>query len=132
MEREQINLVSTLSSASVHSNQRRDQLALDDDISGKGGLNSYHSFSAADRMKSILAFSRSSEEAVQSDYKMGCPSVYPRDCLRAGLVTKKPLSQEDVNIVVDLFRSLKPAQIYAAGDLSDPHGTHRTCLQVAN
>lgn len=50
---------------------------------------------------------------------------------RAGLVTKKPLSQEDVNIVVDLFRRLKPAQIYAAGDLSDPHGTHRTCLQVA-
>ena len=68
---------------------------------------------------------------MQSEKKLGCPSVYPGNCLRAGLVTKKPLSQEDVNIVVDLFRRLQPAQIYAAGDLSDPHGTHRTCLQVA-
>ena len=47
-----------------------------------------------------------------------------------GMVTKKPLSQGDVEIVVDLFRKLQPRQIYAAGDLSDPHGTHRTCLQA--
>eukprot|EP00898_Chlorokybus_atmophyticus_P004672 jgi/Chlat1/5205/Chrsp33S00394 len=45
-----------------------------------------------------------------------------------GAVVKKPLSEEDVNIVVDLFERIRPYQIYAAGDLSDPHGTHRTCL----
>ena len=44
---------------------------------------------------------------------------------------KKPLSRKDVQIVVDLFEKLQPDQIFAAGDLSDPHGTHRTCLQVA-
>ena len=32
--------------------------------------------------------------------------------------------------MVDLFESLRPHQIYAAGDLSDPHGTHRICLQA--
>jgi glucosamine-6-phosphate deaminase len=45
-----------------------------------------------------------------------------------GRVRKKPISEEDVRITVDLLNRIKPHQIYAAGDLSDPHGTHRTCL----
>lgn len=47
-----------------------------------------------------------------------------------GTVAKKDLSKEDINLIVDLFESIQPRQIYAAGDLSDPHGTHRTCLKV--
>lgn len=47
-----------------------------------------------------------------------------------GRVRKKPLSDEDIKITVDLLRKIKPHQIYAAGDLSDPHGTHRTCLSA--
>ncbi|MCB0488613.1 MAG: glucosamine-6-phosphate deaminase [Cyclobacteriaceae bacterium] len=45
-----------------------------------------------------------------------------------GKVKKKPLGEEDIKIVADLIRTIKPHQIYAAGDLSDPHGTHRVCL----
>lgn len=45
-----------------------------------------------------------------------------------GRVRKKPLSDEDVQVIVDLLEKIQPHQIYAAGDLSDPHGTHRTCL----
>lgn len=45
-----------------------------------------------------------------------------------GRVRKKPLGGEDVQITVDLLREIAPHQIYVAGDLSDPHGTHRTCL----
>lgn len=45
-----------------------------------------------------------------------------------GLVKKKPISEDDVKIIVDLLQEVKPHQIYAAGDLSDPHGTHRVCL----
>ena len=45
-----------------------------------------------------------------------------------GRVKKKPLGEEDVRITVALLEKLKPHQIYAAGDLSDPHGTHRVCL----
>lgn len=45
-----------------------------------------------------------------------------------GRVKKKPISEEDIQITVDLLREVKPHQIYAAGDLSDPHGTHRVCL----
>jgi glucosamine-6-phosphate deaminase len=45
-----------------------------------------------------------------------------------GAVKKKPIGEEDVQIIVDLLQQTKPHQIYAAGDLSDPHGTHRVCL----
>ena len=47
-----------------------------------------------------------------------------------GGVKKKPISAEDVKIVKDLLQEVKPHQVYAAGDLSDPHGTHRVCLQA--
>ncbi len=47
-----------------------------------------------------------------------------------GTVRKKPIGEEDVQIIVDLLRKTKPHQIYAAGDLSDPHGTHRVCLSA--
>jgi glucosamine-6-phosphate deaminase len=49
---------------------------------------------------------------------------------QTGLIKKNPLSDEDVNLIVNLLRSTKPHQIYAAGDLSDPHGTHRVCLEA--
>jgi glucosamine-6-phosphate deaminase len=45
-----------------------------------------------------------------------------------GRVTKKPLSPRDIDIIVELLEKVQPHQAYAAGDLSDPHGTHRTCL----
>ncbi|HZY78133.1 MAG TPA: glucosamine-6-phosphate deaminase [Cyclobacteriaceae bacterium] len=45
-----------------------------------------------------------------------------------GKVKKKPLSDADIDIIVNLIKEVKPHQIYAAGDLSDPHGTHRVCL----
>jgi glucosamine-6-phosphate deaminase len=47
-----------------------------------------------------------------------------------GTVKKAPLSEEDIQITVDFLRSLMPHQIYAAGDLSDPHGTHRVCIDI--
>lgn len=45
-----------------------------------------------------------------------------------GTVKKKPIGEDDIQIIVDLLQKVKPHQIYAAGDLSDPHGTHRVCL----
>ena len=47
-----------------------------------------------------------------------------------GGVKKKPLGDDDIKLLVDRMRHLQPHQIYAAGDLSDPHGTHRTCLKA--
>lgn len=47
-----------------------------------------------------------------------------------GSVKKGSISQEDVDIIVELLRNIQPHQIYAAGDLSDPHGTHRVCIEA--
>jgi len=47
-----------------------------------------------------------------------------------GQVEKSPASDADVQIVVDLLRKIQPHQIFAAGDLQDPHGTHEVCLQI--
>jgi len=43
---------------------------------------------------------------------------------------KKPVGQADIQIVADLLDKIKPHQVYAAGDLADPHGTHRVCLDA--
>ncbi len=47
-----------------------------------------------------------------------------------GTVRKRPLGEEDIQITIDLLQKIRPHQVYAAGDLSDPHGTHRVCLQA--
>jgi glucosamine-6-phosphate deaminase len=47
-----------------------------------------------------------------------------------GLIEKKPMGEEDIQITVDLLRELKPQQIFCAGDLADPHGTHKVCLDI--
>ena len=47
-----------------------------------------------------------------------------------GSIRKSSFTEADINIVVKLLRDVKPHQIYAAGDLSDPHGTHRTCIEI--
>lgn len=47
-----------------------------------------------------------------------------------GKVQKKPISAEDVEIVKKYINSIKPTQIFVAGDLADPHGTHKVCLDA--
>ncbi len=47
-----------------------------------------------------------------------------------GLVKKSPFTQQDVDVLKEMLQAIKPHQIYAAGDLSDPHGTHRVCLDA--
>lgn len=47
-----------------------------------------------------------------------------------GTVKKMPPSNSDIKIMIDIIKKIKPHQIYAAGDLADPHGTHKVCLDV--
>ncbi len=44
-----------------------------------------------------------------------------------GTVQKAPVGPADVKVVLDLLNELKPDHVFVAGDLSDPHGTHRMC-----
>ena len=47
-----------------------------------------------------------------------------------GRVAKQPVGEEDVRLSADLLRQVRPDQVYLAGDLRDPHGTHRRCARV--
>jgi glucosamine-6-phosphate deaminase len=47
-----------------------------------------------------------------------------------GTIEKKPLGEEDIQITMELLRKLKPHQVFCAGDLADPHGTHKVCLDI--
>lgn len=47
-----------------------------------------------------------------------------------GRIIKNEPSAQDYQITQDLIKKIKPHQIFAAGDLADPHGTHRTCLNI--
>lgn len=47
-----------------------------------------------------------------------------------GTIEKKPMSQADVDLTVQLLNELQPQQIYCAGDFADPHGTHKVCFDV--
>jgi len=47
-----------------------------------------------------------------------------------GMIEKNPMGPKDVELTVKLMRQIKPHQIFCAGDLADPHGTHKVCLDV--
>ena len=47
-----------------------------------------------------------------------------------GTIKKGNLSQRDVDIVKNLLLTIKPHEIFVAGDLADPHGTHKVCLDA--
>ena len=74
------------------------------------------------------------EEAMSAVRYIGVPAsnVHYLDLpfYETGRVKKDPISIKDVEIVKDLIESIKPHQIYVAGDLADPHGTHKVCLDA--
>ena len=49
---------------------------------------------------------------------------------QTGKVRKNPITQADVDIVTGVLDEVRPSMVFAAGDLSDPHGTHRMCLEA--
>ena len=48
----------------------------------------------------------------------------------SGKIKKNEPTQKDIDLTLDLIKAIKPHQIFAAGDLADPHGTHRVCLNI--
>ncbi len=48
-----------------------------------------------------------------------------------GKIKKGDITENDVQIIMDLLEDIQPHQIFVAGDLADPHGTHKVCLDAA-
>lgn len=49
---------------------------------------------------------------------------------RTGTIAKRPMGIDDTTIIRHLLDRVRPEQIYVAGDLADPHGTHRVCAEA--
>jgi glucosamine-6-phosphate deaminase len=49
---------------------------------------------------------------------------------RTGTIAKAPIHADDITDIMALIQKLKPAQVYVAGEMSDPHGTHRMCAEA--
>lgn len=47
-----------------------------------------------------------------------------------GAIEKKPMSEKDIKMTIELLRVIQPQQVYCAGDFADPHGTHIVCFNV--
>lgn len=48
----------------------------------------------------------------------------------SGKIEKLPMTEKDVEIVRNLLKKVQPHEIFVAGDLADPHGTHRKCTDA--
>jgi glucosamine-6-phosphate deaminase len=81
-------------------------------------------------VQNLKKFIRESE-AIAALAAVGIPPTAARfldlPFYQTGEVRKRPLSDSDIAIVLKLFEETKPDLVFVAGDLSDPHGTHRTC-----
>ena len=49
----------------------------------------------------------------------------------SGGIKKKPRTQADVDVIKEFISGIQPDMIFMAGDLADPHGTHRVCTEAA-
>lgn len=85
---------------------------------------------AVRQIKSLIRWS----EAKAGAFVCGCKEEHLHfldlPFYRTGTIAKNPVGPDDVRIIRELLESVKPHQIYVAGDLSDPHGTHRVCAEA--
>jgi glucosamine-6-phosphate deaminase len=82
------------------------------------------------KIKGLIRWS----EAKAGALKVGCKEEHLHfldlPFYRTGTIAKKPVGPDDVRIIRELIERVDPHQVYVAGDLSDPHGTHRVCAQA--
>jgi len=86
-----------------------------------------------DAVQKIKGLIRSCE-AKAGAIKVGCREEHLHfldlPFYRTGTIAKKPIGGDDVLLIRELLARVEPQQVYVAGDLSDPHGTHRVCAQA--
>jgi glucosamine-6-phosphate deaminase len=82
------------------------------------------------RIKSLIRWSEAKYAAGVCGVKEENLHFLDLPFYQTGTIDKRPITAEDVRIVRELIERLRPDQIYVAGDLSDPHGTHRLCAQA--
>ena len=100
----------------------------------KENLNNANPQKAAPRSVCDLKGSIRKRESLGATRYMGIPDKQVHfmnlPFYETGMIAKNPISENDIIQTMDLIATIKPHQIFAAGDLADPHGTHRVCLEI--
>lgn len=85
---------------------------------------------AIQKIKGLIRWSEARAGAV----KVGCSEddlhFLDLPFYRTGTVSKRPVGPEDVQIIIELLSRVRPDVVFVAGDLADPHGTHRVCADA--
>jgi glucosamine-6-phosphate deaminase len=82
------------------------------------------------KIKTLIRWSEAKAGAVMAGCKEENLHFLDLPFYHTGTIAKKPIGPDDVRIVRELIERIDPAQVYVAGDLSDPHGTHRVCADA--
>jgi len=85
---------------------------------------------AVGRIKSLIRWSEAKAAADVCGIREEHLHFLDLPFYQTGTVAKNPPAEEDFRRVRELIEQLAPEQVYVAGDLSDPHGTHRVCAQL--
>ncbi len=82
------------------------------------------------KIKGLIRWSEARAAAVTVGCKEEHLHFLDMPFYRTGTIAKKPMGEEDISIIRDLLVRIAPDQVYVAGDLADPHGTHRVCAEA--
>jgi glucosamine-6-phosphate deaminase len=82
-------------------------------------------------VKTLVRRSEALDAARYCGMPEACVHFLDMPFYNTGTVEKRPLTDKDIAAVRDLLQEVRPELVCAAGDLSDPHGTHRLCLEAA-
>ncbi|EKE38465.1 hypothetical protein ENUP19_0343G0002 [Entamoeba nuttalli] len=81
-------------------------------------------------IKRVIRESEAVDASVHAGVKRENVHLLNLPFYQTGKTGKKPVGQNDIDIVKQVLKQVKPEIVFAAGDLSDPHGTHRKCTRV--
>jgi glucosamine-6-phosphate deaminase len=82
------------------------------------------------KIKSLIRWSEARAGAVQVGCREEDLHFLDLPFYRTGTIAKRPMGAEDTKIIRELLERVQPQQVYVAGDLADPHGTHRVCAEA--
>jgi len=82
------------------------------------------------RFKAMIRWSEAKSAAVACGCKEDNLHFLDLPFYRTGTIDKNPPGPDDIRVVQDCLQRIKPHQVYVAGDLTDPHGTHRVCAWI--
>ncbi|MFN3190814.1 MAG: 6-phosphogluconolactonase [Aureliella sp.] len=82
------------------------------------------------KIKALIRWSEARAGALQVGCKEEDLHFLDLPFYRTGTIAKRPMGPDDTQIIRELLERVQPDQIYVAGDLADPHGTHRVCAEA--